>query len=103
MASKRNPWIEREVSQQQTIEVRELWQDWDPIGVMDKPGTSPREYDSYLDPTMRLLERGASIDEIEAYLEWVAYKRMGLVYIPVSGREFARVLRIWYTKRWLYI
>jgi hypothetical protein len=103
MASKRNRYADQEASLQQTLEVRELWQVWDPIGVMETPDARQDQYDSYLDPTVRLLERGASTEEIEAYLEWVAYKRMGLPWIPNPAREFAQVLRKWYSERWLYV
>jgi hypothetical protein len=103
MASKRNHYKDPEVSLQQMSEVRELWQVWDPIGMMDTTGAPQDEYDSYLDPTVRLLERGASTEEIEAYLEWVALKRMGLPCIPNPAREFAEVLRKWYAERWLYV
>jgi hypothetical protein len=103
MASKTNRYRDPEVLLQQTSEVRELWQVWDPIGVMETPGAQKDEYDSYLDPTVRLLERGASTEEIEAYLEWVAYKRMGLQCVQNPAREFALVLRRWYSERWLYV
>jgi|OpeIllAssembly_1097287.scaffolds.fasta_scaffold415082_1 hypothetical protein len=103
MASKRGPYRDPEVSFQQTIEVRELWQDWDPVGARDVPGASPGEYDPYLAPTMRLLERGASIDEIEAYLEWIAFKRMGLSCVWIPARVFAQALRTWYTERWMHV
>jgi hypothetical protein len=99
MASKMNPYKYSEESMQQAMEVRELWQSWDPIGMMDIPGAPQDEYDSYLEPTVRLLERGASVDEIEAYLEWVAYKRMGLPAVQLHAREFAQVLQVWYTER----
>jgi hypothetical protein len=103
MASKMNPYKHSEASLQQAMEVRELWQSWDPIGVMGIPGAPQDEYDPYLDPTLRLLERDASVDEIEAYLEWVAYKRMGLPYVQLHAREFAQVLQMWYSERWMNV
>mgnify|MGYP006267547239 CR=1 FL=1 len=103
MASKMNPYKHSEAAQQQEMEVRELWQSWDPIGKLDIQGATQDEYDSYLEPTVRLLERGASVDEIEAYLEWVAFKRMGLPHVQVHAREFAHVLQIWYSERWMHV
>jgi hypothetical protein len=103
MASKRGPYQDPEVSFQQTSEVRKLWQDWDPAGARDLPGASPGKYDPYLAPTVRLLERGASVEEITAYLEWIAFKRMGLNSLWISARVFAQVLRIWYAERWMRV
>jgi hypothetical protein len=101
MASKRGPYLDPDVSLQQTTEVRELWQDWDPAGSRERPEAAPEKYEPYLAPTMRLLERGASVDEIEAYLEWIAFKRMGLSSIWIPARVFAQVLRRWYAQRWM--
>ena len=102
MASKRDPYRDQTAFLQQTMEIRELWRDWDPIGTKETPGTSPDAYDPYLDPTVRLLERGASVDEIEAYLEWIAFERMGLNCVWIPARVFAHALRTWYVERWMH-
>jgi hypothetical protein len=101
MASKNGPRRDPEASLQQTLELRELWQDWDPAGAKDSSGATSGKYEPYLAPTVSLLERGASIEEIEAYLEYIAFKRMGLTSTWIPARVFAHALRIWYAERWM--
>jgi hypothetical protein len=102
MASKNGPKPDPEAALQQTLELRELWHDWDPAGAKDIPGTAAGTYEPYLAPTVSLLERGASIEEIEAYLEHIAFKRMGLSCTWIPARVFAHALRIWYAERWMH-
>ncbi|MDO9472453.1 MAG: hypothetical protein Q7J28_05305 [Caulobacter sp.] len=53
-----------------------LWIEWDPIGVS---GIAPDdEYDNYVMPVIERIERGETIDEIAAYLDWLASDYMGL-------------------------
>jgi len=49
---------------------RLLWQDWDPLGVNRSPAALA-EYDGYAFRVWVALERGAGVDEIEAYLDRV--------------------------------
>jgi hypothetical protein len=41
-----------------------LWREWDPIGC----GVPSDEYDAYVPRIIRLLEAGADVDQIAAYL-----------------------------------
>jgi hypothetical protein len=95
--------LSKDESRRRWSEVRDLWCRFDPIGVMSDP-TCPRdEYDSYLGPTLRLLESGASQMEIEAYLAQVTLERMGGSDSPMaklSRLNFAAELRAWYVERW---
>ena len=72
-------------SRQRIREIRELWLWWDPIGVSAMPEAAD-EYDAYLAPTLRLLERNASSAELAAFLDSVAYGRMGLSGVTTPAR-----------------
>ena len=52
-------------------------EEWDPIGVRDIPEASD-EYDSYLGPIASRLRKGATADELAAYLTEVEEVQMGL-------------------------
>lgn len=58
-------------------EIRKLWNEWDPIGVLPDKNDCLDEYDSYLEATHLLLNEDASINEIEDYLLFVIQKFMG--------------------------
>ena len=69
-----------------------------PIGVVGGDGPDD-EYDAYLAPTLRLLERDASVEEIVAYLKWVTIEHMGLPETS-SAQDFAQRLREWFKSKW---
>lgn len=87
--------LKKQQSGQRIAEIRRLWNQWDPIGVVD--GIDD-EYDDYLAPTLRLLERNASVDEIVAYLNWVTLEQMGLSQASLAPEKFARQLQEWFSK-----
>ena len=91
--------LDKRESRQRIREMREQWMWWDPIGVRGVV-EAVDEYDGYLAPTLRLLERGASDEEIAAYLDWVALEYMGLPTVPVPSVDFARRLRAWFATNW---
>ena len=67
------------------------------------PDWTRDEYDSYLGPTLRLLENGASQQEIAEYLATVELGRMGLSETPkarLRRNNFAAELRSWYEGKW---
>lgn len=80
-------------------ELRELWCQWDPIGVMPL-GWPKDEYDDYLGATLALLEEGASLERIENYLANVAFQTMGLSSVSVAPKEFALKLGKWFQENW---
>ena len=85
------------------MEIRELWRRWDPIGVMDDPACPRDEYDAYLGPSLRLLEEGAPVAGIEAYLRYVVGEYMGLGESGITycnPRNFAQKLKEWYRRHW---
>jgi hypothetical protein len=79
--------------------LRELWCGWDPIGCPDSPNWPHDEYDSYLEPSLSLLQRGASMREVTEYLEWAAYRNMGLSLIGTPPATFAAQLVAWWEAR----
>jgi len=74
-----------------------MW--WDPIGISAISGAAD-EYDSYLAPTLRLLEREAPTEEIAQFLDRIAFERMGLSSVIVPSSEFAGRLQLWFASRW---
>jgi hypothetical protein len=77
-----------------------LWNEWDPIGVADAVHD---EYDSYLGPTLRLLENHASVEQLENYLADVTLVHMGLSDVPEGAslrQKFAHQLITWYETNW---
>jgi hypothetical protein len=77
-------------------QLRELWCDWDPIGCLSSPNGPHDEYDSYLAPCLSLLQRGAKEREVTEYLEWAAYRNMGLSLTTVPPATFAAQLLAWW-------
>jgi hypothetical protein len=70
---------------------------------MGMPDWPRDEYDAYLGPTLRLLEAGASLDKMSAYLAEVELQRMGLNDTPLAQqarRAFAHRLIEWYAREW---
>ena len=55
-----------------------LWNDWDPIGVNGEPGAID-EYDSYAPAILRMLEAGATAEQIGEHLLKIAVERMHVV------------------------
>jgi hypothetical protein len=95
--------LTKEQSRARWAAARQMWCEWDPIGVMGLPTWPRDEYDAYLGPTLRLLESGAPLEEITLYLAEVEVGRMGLGDTPQAQdarRAFAMRLRKWYQTEW---
>jgi len=83
-------------------EIRKLWNEWDPIGVLPYENDIPDEYDFYLEATLLLLNRDASINEIEDYLLFMIQKLMEFdsAYVEqCKPFEFATRLKAWFVNR----
>jgi len=81
--------------------IRDLWCEWDPIGVTVDPDWPRDEYDNYLKPTLRLLKSGASNQEVVAYLTNVIGEHMGLGQKGIENSNpslFAEKLRDWFER-----
>src|SRR5262245_14885750 len=88
--------LDKHQSRQRIAEIRKLWNEWDPIGVA---GAVSDEYDAYLAPTLRFLERNAPADQIAGYLNWVTLEHMGLSEAP-DPKAFAARLQQWFSTNW---
>ena len=95
--------LDKSDSRERWRQIRDLWNEFDPIGVMGIKDWPRDEYDSYLGPTLRLLEQGASLEEIQKYLAFVTLEHMGLnetSRAEMSRRTFAKRLQDWYAEKW---
>jgi hypothetical protein len=90
-------------SEQSLAQLRALWCEWDPIGVLDDPDWPRDEYDDYLQPTWRLLESGAGVGAIAQYLNSVVGESLALGETGVMSTQpllFAAKLRNWFDANW---
>ncbi len=95
--------LDKTQSRERWRQVRDLWIEFDPIGVMGMSDWPRDEYDNYLGPTLRLLEQSASIQDIQSYLSQVTLEHMGLTDSPqreVNRRTFAKRLKDWFDESW---
>ena len=67
--------------------------DWDPIGVTGYRGAMD-EYDRYAEDVHKLLETGATQEELTAHLRYVANTRMGLRERPELPAVAAKLRRV---------
>jgi hypothetical protein len=74
--------------------------DWDPIGVMDRLDWPRDEYDCMIGPVLRLLEQGASIDELRAFLGKEVTEHMGISCIDAEVRRVSETLKKWFSDNW---
>jgi len=98
-----NRRLSKELSRQRYSELRDLWCDWDPIGVMDQPDWPRDEYDTYVGRSMRLLESGASDQEFLEYLEYIVGEYIGLGQAGIDYNrpaEFIKKMRSGYESKW---
>jgi hypothetical protein len=89
--------------EQQIAQLRALWCEWDPIGVLDDPDWPRDEYDDYLRPTRQLLESGAGVGAIAQYLNNVVGESLALGETGVMSAQpiiFAAKLRDWFDTHW---
>ncbi|HEU4601211.1 MAG TPA: hypothetical protein VFS24_04545 [Steroidobacteraceae bacterium] len=95
--------LSKEQSRERWAQVRSLWFEWDPIGVMSLANWPRDEYDAYLGPTLRLLESNASEEELIRYLTEIELGHMGLSESEQASSNrsaFAKRLREWYDAQW---
>ena len=95
--------LTKDQSRKRGREIRVLWCEFDPIGVVNSLSGPDDEYDAYLGPSLRLLERDATADEIASYLANVTLEHMGLSDSPefaAARHRFAHKLHEWYSTHW---
>lgn len=79
--------------------LRNLWCQWDPIGVVTHLDWPKTEYDGYRAKTLERLESGASLEEMFDFLAHCELELMGLSdfqYRRVRRKLFAAGLLDWY-------
>lgn len=91
--------LEKAESRQRRQELRDLWNKYDPIGVIDGPESPIDEYESYIGPCMRLLEQNADIKQIEAQVR-AALENMGLGDDDARIHLFASQMKKWFQAHW---
>jgi hypothetical protein len=92
--------LSKSQSRERWSELRALFCDWDPIGVMSDPEWPRDEYDCMVGPVMRFLESGASEIEIAAYLHKEISEHFGLSAEHYDFPAIARRARSWFEERW---
>jgi hypothetical protein len=84
-------------------QLRSLWCEWDPIGVLEDPDWPRDEYDDYLRPTLKMLQSGAGVGTIAQYLNSVVGESLALGETGVMSANpilFAAKLRDWFDAEW---
>jgi hypothetical protein len=71
---------------------RLLLEEWDPIGVAEAEGARD-EYDNYAFNLFVMLSRGAAVEEIATYLDWVESEYMSLPLNADRNRAVAERAR----------
>jgi hypothetical protein len=85
--------------EQRRAQLRALWCEWDPIGVLSDPDWPRDEYDDYLDPVLKRLESGAGVAELAHYLNSVVGEQLALGDTGVMSAKpllFASKMRDWF-------
>jgi hypothetical protein len=80
--------------------VVEVLRNWDPIGGVDDPRCPRDEYDACAAPVVRLLDAGATAEQVANWMDRVAAEHMGLGLIDRAhtlhcAPELADFLLIW--------
>lgn len=91
--------LDKAQSRQCWAELRDIWNEFDPIGVMSLPDWPRNEYESYCGPSMRLLEQNASDEEFEAYVR-SALDYMGCSAGDHNVKYFIRKMKVWFPNKW---
>jgi len=92
--------LSKQQSRQRWAELRTLVCEWDPIGVMADPDWPRDEYDCLVGPILSHLERGASQDELVAYLKHEIEHHFGLEPEYYDFPAFASKLSNWHRDSW---
>lgn len=79
-------------------ELKELWNKFDPIGVFLMDSDCPDdEYESYIIPTLKLLQSNATSDQLYDYIHFIVTKHMGMELIKNEYIiNFVQTLQKWY-------
>ena len=86
--------LSKEESRKRFAEGRELWNEFDPIGVIKSDNSATDdEYENYVGPCLRIVEQGLMDGEVCEYVTNIVYEYMGMPKSPQLDRqikEFAK-------------
>ncbi len=87
-------------SRKRWSEIRDLLNEWDPIGVTSLSDWPRDEYECLAGPLLRLLEASASQSEIAGYLRGEIENHFGLDPSRYDFLVVAARLQAWFAERW---
>jgi len=70
--------------------VKNILDEWDPIGVYDEATQLKDEYDGYIYHICRLIFENSDIIKIETYLNEITKVNMGLLINELNNKKYAR-------------
>jgi hypothetical protein len=78
-------------------ELKRLWNQFDPIGVLGEDSDCPHdEYESYIAPTFALLEKGVGFTELNNYISFIVREYIGMNLSDEYIAELVGKLQYWY-------
>ena len=92
--------VSKEESRERFAQGRNLWNEFDPIGVAQDVTD---EYDNYVGPCLRIVEAGGGAAEVSAYVAGIVFEYMGMSrsdYLETKIEEFSRRFEEWYRQKW---
>jgi hypothetical protein len=63
---------------------------WDPIGVISADNED--EYDGYSEHIVRMLDAGATVEDLLEHMRWIVTERMGMGFDHAHSRDCAQEL-----------
>jgi hypothetical protein len=87
-------------SRKRWSEIRDLLNEWDPIGVMGLSDWPRDEYECLAGPLLRLLEGGARQGDVADYLRNEIEEHFGLDPSHYDFQAVAARLQAWFSERW---
>lgn len=91
--------MSKEQSRERWAGLRQLFCDWDPIGVMDDLNCPRDEYDCLVGPSMRMLEEGVPVAELADFLHRETTVHFGLTRDQSECIAFAAKLTAWFAQQ----
>ena len=75
---------------QRHLKVMAVLRRWDPIGVISDENQD--EYDSYSAHIVRMLDAGATVDDLVQHMRWIVTVRMEIGFDEAQSRDCAQEL-----------
>jgi hypothetical protein len=94
------PALSKREIRERSVQLRALMCEWDPLGVMGDSDWPRDEYDCLVGPLLKLLDSGASKEEIARYLRKEIDEHFGLTADNYDFRAVADRVRGWFDRGW---